>query len=202
MAYNNIKYLDYNTIKESLTDYSSPKAKITGLLKKGNLIKLRRNLYISSGDKSTSLNTLANIILSPSYISFEYALSFYNMIPERVEVITSGAYNTTKNKLFHTPLGIFEYRYINNKVYPYGIIRKYDNDNPFLIASREKALCDTLSKISPAESIKGLQYLLFDDLRLDSQELFNSDKSMIRFLSEIYHQRNIKLLAKFIEKGK
>lgn len=200
MAYNNIKYPDYNTILENLKEYSSPKAKITGLLKKGKLIKIKRNLYISPEDKSVSVNTLANIIYSPSYISFEYALAYYNLIPEKVEVITSASYNKNKNKIFKTPAGIFEYRYISKKIYPYGVRRIKEGDNFFLIASREKALCDTLSKIPSAESLKGIKYLLFEDLRIDEQEFSELNFDDIKFYSDLYYQNNIKLLKNFFRK--
>ena len=45
------------------------------------LIKLRRNSYVIK-DNDLDLRYLANQIYEPSYISLEYALSFYGLIPE------------------------------------------------------------------------------------------------------------------------
>jgi len=202
MADINIKYPNYRTILDTVKDYLSPKAKITQLIKNGKLSRIKRNLYINPDDNSVSLNTLANIIYSPSYISFEYALSFYGMIPERVEIISSAVYNKKKNKIFSTPLGTFEYRYVNNNIYPYGIIRVSEKENSFLIASKEKALCDTLSKIASVESVKQMSYLLYDDLRIDKENILNLNYEDIIFFSEIYYQKNIKLLKKLLYKEK
>ncbi len=202
MEYNNFKYYNYQTILESLRDYSNPKAKITQLIKSGKLIKIKRNLFIKPEDKINSINTLANIIYGPSYISFEYALSFYGMIPERVEIITSAVFNKKKNKLFKTPLGTFEYRYINNRVYPYGITRISTPEESFLMATKEKSLCDTLSKMPSVNSVKNMSYLLYDDLRISKEILINLNLEDIRFFAGIYYQNNIKLLMKFLEKEK
>ncbi len=202
MADINIKYSNYFTVLDTVKEYSSPKSKITGLLKKGELTKIKRNLYVTPNDDSVSLNTLANIIYGPSYISFEYALSFYGIIPERVEIITSAVYNKKKNKKFSTPLGLFEYKYINKKIYPYGIIRVSEKEYSCLIASKEKALCDTLSKIASVESVKRMSYLLYDDLRIERDNILNLNYKDISFYSGIYYQFNVKLLKKLIDKEK
>ncbi|MFA5405524.1 MAG: hypothetical protein WC358_11370, partial [Ignavibacteria bacterium] len=97
-------------------------------------------------------------------------------------------------------MGIYEYRYINNKVYPYGIIKISENNLTYLIASKEKALCDTLSKIRSVESIKNMEYLLFADLRLDENIIEKLNYDDIEFYSIIYHQKNINLFKKYLRK--
>lgn len=196
----NYKYYTYKMLLEELNEYSSPKAKVTNLIKSGKLIKIKRNLFLKTDESDMPVNTLANIIFGPSYISFEYALSYYGIIPERSEIISSAVYNKTKNKIFKTPQGIFEYRYINKKVYPYGIIQTNENDITYLIASREKAVCDTLSKIRSVESFKNLEYLLFEDLRFDESIISKLNFNDIEFYSKIYHQKNISLLTKYLRK--
>jgi len=47
------------------------------------------------------------MIYDPSYISFEYALSYWNLIPEGVKEIVS--LTTGKTKQFDTPVGRFGY---------------------------------------------------------------------------------------------
>lgn len=202
MAYNITKYLDYNTLLEEFAEYKSPKSKITNLLKSGEVIKVKRDLFVAGITSKANVNILANIIYNPSYISFEYALNYYGLIPERVDIITSATFNKNKNRVYETELGVFEYRYLSKSVYPYGIVRVEENGEPFLIASKEKALCDTLSKIRSVESVKKVSYLLFEDLRIDKEQIQSLNLEDIKFYSEIYTQPNIKLFYKLMLKLK
>ncbi|MBN1472386.1 MAG: hypothetical protein JW925_11435, partial [Syntrophaceae bacterium] len=137
-------YLDTLSLMDSLKGYGSPKSKLTTMIKSGEVIQVRRGLYIPGGNVSYSVKTLANKIYGPSYISFEYALSYYGLIPERVENVTSAIFNKNKNKTFTTPLGTFIYQSIPAAAYPRGFVLIKENDHPFFIATKEKALCDTL----------------------------------------------------------
>lgn len=202
MAYNIPKYFDYNTLLEEFVEYKSPRSKITNLIKSGELIKIKRDVFLKGDAANVNINTLANIIYNPSYISFEYALNYYGLIPERVDVITSATFNKNKNRVYKTSFGSFEYRYLDKLVYPYGIIRLEENNEPFLIASKEKALCDTLSKIRSVESVKKISYLLYDDLRIEKEHILKLNIDDIKFYSEIYNQVNIKLLLKLLLKEK
>lgn len=193
-------YLDYLGIMDVLKMYASPKAKLTTMIKKGEVIKVRRGLYLLGDAKGYSLKTLANIIYGPSYVSFESALSYYGFIPEKVQTITSACFNKNKNKLFETPVGTFVYRYINTKVYAYGICRLEENESPFLIASPEKALCDTLSKIRWIKDIHSLEHLLREDLRIDFENLARINIKNLKFLTGLYRQKIISLLCKYVEK--
>src|SRR5579871_4020362 len=106
--------IDYLFMKYILQDYAQPRAKITALLRSKDLIRVKKGLYLLDGkdeDKPFVKETLANLIYGPSYISMEYALAFYGFIPERVEVLTS--VTSKKDKLFKTPVGVFNYRYLN-----------------------------------------------------------------------------------------
>src|SRR3990167_2638844 len=61
-------------------------------LKKGELIRIRRGLYIFAEKyrhKKLSSFYLASRIVPHSYISLESALSYYGWIPERVTTVTS-----------------------------------------------------------------------------------------------------------------
>jgi len=56
------------------------------------LIRVKKGLYIFGPKiaiRPYSKEVLANLIYRPSALSFEYALSLYGMIPERLEVISS-----------------------------------------------------------------------------------------------------------------
>jgi len=81
--------------------------------------------------------------MPPSYVSYEYALSYYGLIPERVYEITSATLHSKKS--FDTPIGRFTYKPGPLPVYAMGIDWLYDNKNGGkLIATPEKALCDKI----------------------------------------------------------
>lgn len=71
---------------------SASKSLLNTYTKKGFFIKLKNGFYIS---KTSSHNDfeIANKIYKPSYVSFETALSYHNILPETVYSITSA---TTK----------------------------------------------------------------------------------------------------------
>lgn len=86
-------------------DYKQPHIKLKQMVKKGELVKVVRGLY--EDDKNTSPHLLAAAIYGPSYISFEYALSRYGLIPELVQTVTSATFKKGKNKTYETPFGTF-----------------------------------------------------------------------------------------------
>ena len=138
--------IDYQFLLSALQHYSRPRDKITTWLKSGDLIRVKKGLYIfgqSAARKPYSTDLLANLVYGPSAISLTYAVSFYGLIPERANLITSITVN--RNKLFATPVGKLQYYYLNPKKYAIGINLNYHYANQhFLIATPEKALCDQI----------------------------------------------------------
>jgi len=111
--------------------------------KKGLLIKLRRGLYIlNEHDRKIhpSRIFLANALCSPSYVSTEYALAYYDLIPEKIEDVTSV---TTKNvKKFNNIFGAFIYQHLKTDLF-FGFKEIQDeNKLPVFIADAEKAMLD------------------------------------------------------------
>ncbi|MBQ9266452.1 MAG: hypothetical protein IJ186_05285 [Bacilli bacterium] len=80
-----IDMLTYEYLK-----YSNIYNKIAYEEKNNNIIKLKRGLY--EMDKDADPITIANALLSLSYIFFETALAYYGMIPERVYAIKSATF--------------------------------------------------------------------------------------------------------------
>ncbi|MBL7049077.1 MAG: hypothetical protein ISR96_06140 [Nitrospira sp.] len=192
-------YLDYLYLIDSLRNYASPKSKLTTMIKSGEVIRLKRGLFLDS-EKDYSLKTLANKIYGPSYISFEYALSYYNLIPERVQTITCASYAKNKSRRFDTPVGSFLYRSIPRAAYPYGVTRLEEGNNPFLIATKEKALCDTLSKIRGITNITTLKISLFEDLRIEREELSAINIKDIEMLEPLYKKKVLALFLQYLHK--
>lgn len=182
-------YLDYAYLLEQVKDYQSPKAKITTMIKSGEIIRVRRGLYVPGRGKSYSLKTLANRIYGPSYISFEYALSYYNLIPEKVTTMISASLAKNKRKEFRTPVGTFVYQSVAPGLYPYGVTRREEEGSPFLIATREKAICDTLSKLKGHTHRSSLEELLYEDLRMEEEDILSLSLSDIEFLVPLYRKK-------------
>lgn len=113
-------------------------------LNRDRLICLKRGIYIINDplvlEKISGLY-VANYLYQPSYISLEYALRFYQMIPEEVYQFTS--ITTRKTASFQNKLGTFVYRHINKTLFwGFDIVR--DNGWNVHIATREKAVIDFL----------------------------------------------------------
>jgi len=102
---------------------------------------IRRGYYIFSDleiDEST-LFLIANKIYSPSYISFEMAFAYYNLIPESVYGITS--VTSQKTNGFKTNVGEFIYRHIKPELmFGYNLV-KYNNHS-YRMAEVEKSILD------------------------------------------------------------
>jgi len=202
--YNNVILSGENMIKDHLTimdemkRYASPRARLTRMLKSGTIIQVRRGLFVDN--KNISPRVLAPLIYGPSYISFQYALQHFGLIPERVNIVTSATYNKNKDKMYHTPLGEFKYYYLPCTVYPYGIMKEEEDGFSYLLASPEKALCDTLYKASGINTIDDLELLLLDDWRMVREDLLKLDSGFISFIAPLYHKRSLVILDKWFRK--
>ncbi len=162
--------IDYTFVMDCLKDYHSPRAKITHLLKKGDLIRVKKGIYLFGPDYRKgpySMEILANKIYGPSYVSLEYALSYYGLIPEYTHEVTS--VSTKRMRHFNTPIGRFSYCYLPTKLYVVGYNLIQVMDYGFaLLATPEKALADLLYlRDFHFESHEEMQEILFNSLRLD-----------------------------------
>lgn len=187
-------------IKENLTKYSNKNTKLSREVKNGNLIKIINGLYETNANTPGYL--LASSIYGPSYISFEYALFLYGMIPEKVYVITCATFDKKKKKKYITPFGMYTYRDIPSQAYPEEIVLKEEENYFYQIASKEKALCDKLYTLKPLKNYLNLEKMLFDDLRIDKESFQNLDINIVEKLSNLYHSTNIKLLAKYMRRNR
>src|SRR4030042_2316465 len=138
---------DYQTLLNCLKDYERPRDKIRALLRSCAIIRVKKGLYVFGPDYSRgpySRELLANLIYGPSYVSLDYALAYYGIIPERAEALTS--VTLSRSRRFSTPVGLFIYRQIPARAYEAGMARvDGDHDQAFLIPSPEKALAGTIA---------------------------------------------------------
>ena len=191
----------YSLLEKSVSNVND---KISNLVKSGELVRLKKGFYTFSKAYLTrpiDLISVANTLYTPSYVSFDYALSHYGMIPERVSEITSA---TSKNeKLFDTPIGRFSYKKVSLQAYSLGIDWIYDDiEGGRFIATAEKALCDKIKYdrgIGTLTQNSMIEYLKYD-LRLDIIKPLNS--RLIEEIATAYRSKNLKTLSVVIKKGK
>ncbi|MBN1127558.1 MAG: hypothetical protein JXA71_01125 [Chitinispirillaceae bacterium] len=196
--------LDHVMLISFLSGYANPRDKISRLLQSGDLIRVKKGLYVfgpEAARKPYSIETLANQIYGPSAISLEYALSWYGMIPERVALVQS--VTLSRNKLFKTPVGVFSYTHQNPELFAEGIaLLTPDPTHHILMATREKALADLLMAKRPfprSESAGELRVYLEENLRIDIKDLRRLDLPRIRRIEKIAHCTQVSLLCELIK---
>ena len=185
--------------KYNLNNYSNKNNKISREIKKGKLFKIITGLYET--DPNTPGYLLASSIYGPSYISFDFALSYYGLIPERVSTITCATFNKKKRKQYNTKFGVFTYKDVPSSAYPEEILLKQENNYSYQIATKEKALCDKLYSLKPLKNISNLENMLFNDLRIDIDEFKKINIKKIEKLSNLYHSTNVTLLLKYLRRN-
>lgn len=169
-----VEVFDYNYLMDCLVDYKSPRSKVTHLLRNEDILRVKKGLYVfGQAHRRSVINpeSIANQIYGPSYVSLEYALQFYGLIPEFVAEVTS--VTTKRHKMFQTVIGRFSYVPIPITLYSTGFTLLQMSDyEAALIAKKEKALADLFYvRRLKIKTRNELEALLFDDLRLDEQQM-------------------------------
>lgn len=185
-------------LKERYKGYSNILDKIKRDCDDNLLFRINRGIY--EDNRNVDPFFLAPIILSPSYISFESALSYYGLIPERVYAITSASLKERKNKSFTNVFARYTYSDIPEDIFSYGQLMLRDGEYTLRIASKEKAICDSLYKWRKVKSIKQLKILLFIDKRIDEEEFAKCDMNELLELASLYRCSNLNLLIQLIRK--
>lgn len=185
-------------LKQKYKDYSNPLDKIKRDAESGVIFRITRGLYETNENAEPCF--LASSILSPSYLSFDWALSYYGLIPERVFAITSASLKERKNKTFINKFGRYEFSDIPVGVFSEGLTYIENGEYITKIATKEKCICDSLYKWRVVKNINDLKELLFEDKRIDENEFSNCDFKLMVRLASLYKKRNLKLLIKLIRK--
>jgi predicted transcriptional regulator of viral defense system len=196
--------IDFATLATVFGEYKSPKDKISKMEKSGELIRLKKGLFVVAPEVHrlpVSKELIANHIYGPSYISLESALSFYGLIPERVYAIRSITIKRSRN--FSNQLGNFNYTSVAENYYPFGIRQEIFNDQyAYLIATPEKAICDIILTTNGLrlQSMKAMKSYLEEDLRIDFTMLKSINPGIIRLCSEAGKKKTeLTLLSKLFE---
>ncbi|UCZ56517.1 hypothetical protein LGV61_12420 [Desulfurispirillum indicum] len=196
----------HSTLLSVLSGYQAPNFKIHCWLNDGQLISLKRGLYAVPGvssKASLSLPLIANHLYGPSYVSMEFMLSHYGMIPEGVVQVT--CVTARRGKRFENCLGRFSYQHVPSDYYALGIeYVKASERVGFMVASREKALCDWLALTSNIKvySTKGLRVLLLEDMRMDEAILAELDgEKVLEFAKAGFRSERLMWLGRFLSEG-
>lgn len=196
--------VDYLFLHGALSpEYSGVRDKITQLLASGGLVRVKKGLYVFGPEVALEpyrVETLANLIFGPSYLSLEWALAYYGLIPERAHEITS--VTTKRDRVFDTPVGRFSYRYLHPDKYPVGVdVIELDARHPVLIATREKALADQVALRNRRGFLRSrtdVEAYLGSDLRIDLEEFRPFDRERVAEVAAVYRNSAVDVLAAFL----
>ena len=154
-----------------------------------HIIRIKRGLYLFSLNPISELE-IANKLYQPSYISFETALSHYNIIPEIVYTITSAT--TKRGKEITAQDKIFRYYKIKKSLY-FGYRPTKFNNRVVLMADAEKALLDYVYLLSLKKGVfnRRLDLSGIDTKKLGSyvnyfKKAIKKNKAFISLINEIY----------------
>jgi len=174
---------------------------ISRWVRAGKLIQIRRGWYlIAEPFRSRRIppEVVANRVISPSYLSMEWALSFYGLIPEETPNLTS--VTSARAKDFRAVQRLFIYRHIKSEYFT-GYSKTKLKDYEIVLASPEKALWDKLYFF-----LRGQRFSLewLEELRLQNLEEFDLTKwwdyTMMTSSASIH--RASSLVADFIERSR
>lgn len=185
-------YVESHNLKPLLRGYTNPDDFLSRLVKSGELIRLKNGFFLIAEkieESSVPYEQIANLLYGPSYISFEWALSYYQMIPEGVYVVTSTS--ATKSKIFRTPIGTFDYTYLSHQRYAIGIDQKENASGRFLIATPEKALADLIHLKCQKLEGRDLLIELIESRRMDEEQLKKLNKEHLREIADSYRSRAV-----------
>lgn len=190
---------DYNLLLHALRDYKKPRDKIRSLINNKDILRVKKGLYVLGDDYHKPFNkfVLANLIYGPSYVTAQTALAFWNIIPERVELIIS--MTAKRKKLFDTPVGRFSYLYCPKNAFSLGVqLEPCSDQKSFLIASPEKALCDLAAIQTQISTIKEMKEFL-DLMRLDFGTCNRLDFSLLEKIRHAYRRKSVALIVQSLK---
>lgn len=186
--------VDIREVKNIFPDFDN--RRLYEWQKQGYLKNISRQFYVFSDMELRDADKyfIANRLFEPSYISLEYALGYYSLIPETVHQITS--ITTRKTKIVDTPLGAFQYRSLKENLFFGYVIIKSGNVS-FKIAELEKALLDFLYLRSDIKNNNDIDELRIDwDIYREKIDQKKMNDYLQAYDSKVLYQKFIKINKK------
>jgi hypothetical protein len=195
---------DHQALLQAAGDYAYPRDLITRLLRSGSVVRVAPGIYIfgpAYRRRPYSLEILANLVAGPSYVSLDYALQHYGLIPERVSAVTSCIMGRPRR--FATPVGLFIYRRMPERAFVVGLQRvEISGGGGYLIAGPEKALADKI-RDQRGLGIRNIEQMLthlLESLRVDEDALAELDVLQAERIATAYGSYQLRLLAAAIRR--
>lgn len=148
---------------------------VSGLVKKGWLVRIKKSTYVisdisSRGVTELSQLTIAQIINNDSYVSLEAALQHYGLFDQYLRVITSIGKKRTYSKKFSNWI----FRYIKAKNNLLSAYKEYNMDGRLVkVALKEQAILDFLIYKRTVNNV---------DLVIEKLETYKNDFDLKKFV--------------------
>lgn len=185
-------------VKTAFSDFNP--RRIYEWQKAGYIKKVARNFYTFtnktlSGDE---MCFVGNKLREPSYLSMEYALNYYSLIPEAVFLFTS--ITTKKTASFEASIGNFNYKSVKNSLF-FGYVLKGQEKVKYKMAEPEKAILDFLYLRSDIKNENDIE-----ELRINAdvfREIISPDKlnEYLAVFQSPALTRKVSLLNEYIQKN-
>ncbi|MBU0510704.1 MAG: hypothetical protein KJ638_03250 [Chloroflexi bacterium] len=163
------------------TSRSRTKYFLEGYTHNGLFLRLKKGLYTLKSDLPPE-EEIANLLYRPSYLSFEYALAAYNVLPEMTYSITSATPKPTR--IFEVEGQSFSYSTIKREAFT-GYIPAKRKGRTVLMAEPEKALVDYFYFVSLGKKSKN-----------DRLNTSNLDTQRALYYTSLYQRRGLEKLLK------
>lgn len=141
-----------------------------------SVLRLKRGFYIlkarweRESDKDGLREFLANKLVEPSYLSFEYVLQKNGLLTEGTTTVTCATIRTPRQ--FNGPIGNFIYFSLSPKLFT-GYVLKPFSQNTIMVATPAKALFDFIYLRS--RLIKEINKNWLEELRINWENLSKED---------------------------
>lgn len=168
--------------------------------KDGYIKKIIKGFYVFTNKtlSSEEMYFIGNKLREPSYLSMEYALNYYSLIPEAVFLFTS--ITTKKTSLFETAIGNFNYQSVKKSLF-FGYLLKGQGKLKYKIAEPEKAILDFLYLRSDIKDENDIE-----ELRINSdifKEIIDQNKlnEYLKVYNSLSLTKKVDLLITYIQKN-
>ncbi len=156
-------------------------------VKKGYLKKIEKGLYLlSTKENEIDPLTFASKIYAPSYLSLEFMLNRYGIIPDIPWTYTS--ISSRKTKFFENSFGNFSYQQIKKELFT-GYITESRGGISFNVATPEKTIMDFIylnkNRFVPKPDF-------WQEMRIDEE--FHFDRKAILFYKKLFNDKKVDAL--------
>lgn len=157
-------------------------------IKKGYIKRIKKGLYVlTKAENEIGPMAMSSKIYEPSYLSLEFALNYYGIIPDIPGTYTSVTSKKTMN--YKNQFGNFSYQKIKGELFA-GYTTLTDKNVSFNIATPEKAIMDF---IYLNKSSLVAKFDFWKEMRID--EDFNFNRKRIESYKKLFKDKKINNLV-------